>query len=371
VKRDYYDILGVSRNASDEDLKKAYRKLALKFHPDRNPGDKSAEEKFKEVSEAYEVLSDSKKRQAYDQFGHQRPMDFGGGFQQPSADFKDVNYFQDLFGDMFGDIFSTGREEPRQTRGSHLRYTIHIDLEEAATGTEKKISFMRQRACSTCHGTGTRGGDIPPPCPACHGQGTVRQNQGFFSTSQPCPQCRGFGTVIKNPCPTCRGERHVQSPAKLAVTIPAGVQNNQRLKLRDEGDIGPYGGPPGDLFVVVNIKEHSLFKRQGDDIYLDVPLSFVDAALGSMVQVPTLTGFVELKIPSGTSSGKLFRLKGKGFPRLGNHDKGDMFIRVVIDMPPKLSKEQEELLKQLKKVSQDSPLVKDYGEKIKTLKIRR
>ncbi|HEX4924096.1 MAG TPA: molecular chaperone DnaJ, partial [Bdellovibrionales bacterium] len=351
---------------------KAYRKLALKYHPDRNPGDKSAEEKFKEVSEAYEALSDPKKRAIYDQFGHTRaaPSDMGG-FQPGPADFKDANYFQDLFGDIFGDIFSTGREDPRKQRGSHLRYTIQIDLEEAAAGAEKKISFMRSRACATCNGSGTRGGDIPPPCPACHGQGVIRINQGFFSTTQPCGQCKGFGTLIKNPCPQCRGERHTQQPAKLAVTIPAGVQHNQRLKLRDEGDIGPYGGPPGDLFVVVNVKEHPLFKRQGDDIYLDVPLSFVDAALGTTVQVPTLTGFVELRIPPGATSGKLFRLKGKGFPRLGNHDKGDMFVRVAIDMPPKLSREQEELLKQLKQVSQDSPLVREYGEKIKSLKVRR
>lgn len=376
ARRDYYDILGVSRNASDEELKKAYRKLALKYHPDRNPGDKAAEDNFKEASEAYEYLSDPVKRKNYDQFGHRQPpnMGAGGGFGFPGGgtpDFKDVNYFQDLFGDLFGDVFSTGQNDPKNQKGSHLRYTINIDLEEAATGTEKKISFMRLRACTTCRGSGTRAGEPAPPCPSCHGQGVVRVNQGFFATSQPCPTCKGFGSIIKNPCTQCRGDRFVPTPAKLAVTIPAGVQNNQRLKLRDEGDIGPYGGPPGDLFVVVNIKDHPLFIRQNDDIYLDLPLSFVDASLGTMVEVPTLTGFVELKIPSGTSSGKLFRLKGKGFPHLGSSEKGDMFIRVAIDVPQRLSNEQQELLHKLKKVSQDSQLVKDYGEKIKTLKNRR
>ncbi|MEQ1879137.1 MAG: DnaJ C-terminal domain-containing protein, partial [Bdellovibrionia bacterium] len=216
-----------------------------------------------------------------------------------------------------------------------------------------------------------RAGEPAPPCSYCHGQGVLRINQGFFSSSQPCPNCKGWGSIVKNPCTQCRGERIVNTQAKLAVTIPAGVQNNQRLKLREEGDVGPHGGAPGDLFVVVTIKEHPLFKRQNDDIYLDLPLSFVDASLGTMVQVPTLTGFIELKIPSGTSSGKLFRLRGKGFPHLGSHDKGDMFIRVAIDVPPNLSKAQQDLLQELKKVSQDSPLVKDYGEKIKSLKNRR
>jgi molecular chaperone DnaJ len=376
AKRDLYEILGVARNASEDELKKAYRKQAMKFHPDRNPGDKSAEDKFKEASEAYEILSDPKRRQTYDQFGHTKPQDFGfggggGGFSTGGTDFKDANYFQDLFSDVFGDIFSTGREEPRQTRGSHLRYTVQIELEEAATGTEKTISFMRSRPCTACNGTGSRGGDPSPPCPACAGQGTVRVNQGFFATSQVCPQCKGAGTIIRNPCTKCRGERVTPQPAKLAVAIPAGVQDNQRLKLRGEGDSGPFGGPPGDLFVVIQIREHKMFKRQGDDIQLEVPVSFVDAALGTQIEVPTLTGFVELKIPPGTSAGKLFRLKGKGFPRLGNYDKGDMFIRVAIDVPQKLSREQEELLKQLRTVSQDSPLVKEYSEKLRALKTSR
>ncbi|MEQ1877378.1 MAG: DnaJ domain-containing protein, partial [Bdellovibrionia bacterium] len=217
ARRDYYDILGVSRNASDDELKKAYRKLALKFHPDRNPGDKASEEKFKEVSEAYEALSDSTKRKNYDQYGFARPQDAGGfpgGFSPGSApDFKDVNYFQDLFGDIFGDIFTTGGEEPKKQRGSHLRYTIQIELEEAATGTEKKISFMRTRICPTCQGSGSRAGEPAPPCSYCHGQGVLRINQGFFSSSQPCPNCKGWGSIVKNPCTQCRGERIVNTQA--------------------------------------------------------------------------------------------------------------------------------------------------------------
>jgi molecular chaperone DnaJ len=371
AKRDYYEVLGVSRSATQEDLKKAYRKLALKFHPDKNPGNKESEEKFKEVSEAYDVLSDPRKKQMYDQFGHagtQGGFGGGGGF---SGDFAGAGSFQDIFNDVFGDFFggrSRGGQERRRQRGADLRYTLTVTFEEAAVGTEKQINFMRHRACTTCKGTGSKSGEAPVTCTQCSGSGEVHFQQGFFAVSRPCPQCQGEGTIIKNPCSVCRGSRLVQTPTKLAVSVPAGVNTGQRLKLKAEGDAGPQGGATGDLYVVVQLAPHPLFERQEDEVALEVPLSFVEATLGTELSVPTLTGQVSLKIPAGTPSGKTFRIKGKGFPHLGGYGAGDLFVRVTIDIPDELTTEQRELLKKFDSSAKESPLKKQYKEKLKSLK---
>ena len=387
MAEDYYQTLGVQKGASDEELKKAYRKLAMKYHPDRNPGDKSAEDMFKKVSSAYEVLSDPEKRKVYDQFGSAGPNPFagrgGGGFQGHPGGFggfsqgggfeqsKDTSYFQDLFSDLFGDAFAQGTRRPQDQRGANLRYSLHIDLEEAALGTEKIIRFMRLNTCETCKGDRSAPGEVPKVCPQCQGAGEVRMGQGFFSTSQPCPQCHGFGKLITKPCSTCRGEGIKQSPVKLSVRIPSGIGEGQKLKLKAEGDIGPQGGPRGDLFVVINIKPHPLFTRDGSNIYLDLPISFADAALGTTKEIPTLSGAVSLKIPPGSSSGKIFRLRGKGILKLGTKETGDMLVRLQIDSPETLSPQQEDILKQLREVTQNSPLIQSFNEKVAQLKQKR
>jgi molecular chaperone DnaJ len=349
--------------------------LALKYHPDKNQHDKNAEEKFKEVSEAYDVLTDPQKRQMYDQFGH-AGMGAGagyggfGGFSGRGQEFS--GGFQDLFNDVFGDIFGGGRRgsgrDPRKQRGADLRYTLNISFEDAGSGTEKQINFMRNRGCGTCKGTGSKSGEAPIPCVQCSGSGEVHFQQGFFAVSRPCPQCNGEGMTIKNPCQVCRGQRFVPTPTKLAVSVPAGVNTGQRLKLKGEGDAGPQGGPSGDLYVVVQLTPHALFERQDDDVLFEVPLSFSEAALGTELSVPTLNGQVALKIPAGTPSGKLFRIKGKGFPHLGGYGAGDLFVKVAIDIPSDLTGEQKELLKKFDSVSDETPLKKNYKEKLKSLK---
>lgn len=374
-KRDYYEVLGVSRSANTDELKKAYRKLALQFHPDKNPGDKSAEEKFKEVSEAYEILSDSKKRQMYDQFGHSANQaggfgGFGGGFGGFGGDSA---HFQDLFTEVFGDIFGAGprggrtRERGKQ-RGADLRYTLTVSFEEAATGTEKLINFMRNKPCGTCKGTGSKSGTGRQNCPQCHGSGEQRFQQGFFAVSRPCSNCHGSGSIIKDPCGTCHGEAVVQAAAKLAVNVPAGVNTGQRLKLKSEGDSGIGGGPSGDLYVVIQMAPHLLFERQEDDVLCEVPISLGEAALGTELNIPTLVGNVSLKVPAGTQSGKIFRIKGKGFPHLGGFGAGDMFVKTVVDVPAQLSSEQKELIKKIDSLMGDTPLKKQYKDKLKQLK---
>lgn len=370
AKRDYYDVLGVQRTSGADELKKAYRKLALQFHPDKNPDDKGAEEKFKEVSEAYDVLSDAKKRQMYDQFGHAASgaggFGGGGGYEYNSGGFQDL--FNDVFGDFFGGQRGGRSRDPRKQRGADLRYTLTVSFEDAGVGCEKQISFMRNRSCTTCKGSGSKSGETPTPCVQCGGAGEVRFQQGFFAVSRPCPQCHGEGTVIKNPCNTCRGARVVQTPTKLAVSVPAGVNTGQRLKLKSEGDEGPQGGPPGDLYVVIQLAQHVLFERQDDEIMCEVPLSYSEAALGTEISVPTLNGQVSLKIPHGTPSGKTFRVKGKGFPHLGGYGAGDLFVRVVVDVPASLNSEQKDLLKKLETATQETPMKKEYKEKIRSLK---
>ncbi|MBK9293742.1 MAG: molecular chaperone DnaJ [Oligoflexia bacterium] len=373
-KRDYYEVLGVKRGASGDELKKAYRKLAMQHHPDKNPGNKEAEEKFKEVSEAYDVLSNEKKRQMYDQFGHSAGGAGGPGFGQGGfGGFGDAGSFQDIFNDVFGDFFgassgarrSRSREKPR---GADLRYTLNVSFEEAATGCEKQINFMRNKGCTTCKGTGSKSGTGKVKCSQCNGLGEVRFQQGFFAVSRPCPQCQGSGQIIKDPCGTCKGQGVTQAASKLSVTVPAGVNTGQRLKLKNEGDAGPHGGDPGDLYVVIQLNEHPLFERQDDDIVCELPLSFPELALGVEASVASLQGNIALKIPPGTPSGKVFRIKGKGFSHLGGFGSGDLFVKVVVDVPDHLTSEQKELLKKLSDTLQDTPLKTEYKNKVKNLK---
>lgn len=384
--KDYYSTLGVAKGASEDDLKKAYRKLAMKYHPDRNPNDKTAEEKFKDVSEAYDILRDPKKREMYDRFGaagaahYARGGGFSGqsrgappgfeGFDNPFGSQRDTGYFQDLFSDIFGEGFSSGQEE-RQRKGSNLKYTLMIDLEDVASGTEKVISFMRLNPCGTCKGTRAAPGETPTTCPKCQGSGVIQTGQGFFVSRQACNQCGGTGQIIRNLCKTCQGSGRVQSPVKLSVSIPAGVGDGQKLKLRGEGDVGESGQVRGDLFVVVHVREHSLFRREGQNIILELPISFVDAVLGTSAEVPTLTGAVSLKIPPGSPSGKVFRLKGKGLPHLNSGEVGDMLVRLVIDTPDKLSKEQEAHLKELRSPAMSLPQVQAFQKKADQLKTQR
>jgi len=378
LANDYYQTLGVSKSASDDELKRAYRKLALKYHPDRNPGDKQAEENFKKVSEAYDVLRDPEKRKMYDQFGTTGfQKGFPGGTQGFGFDPRqfggqhDTSYFQDLFSEIFGDVFGGTSASPRSQKGANLRYNLNIDLEDAALGTEKVISFMRLSPCETCHGARAAPGEKPAPCHVCNGTGQVRVGQGFFSTTQACPNCHGFGKTVSKPCPTCRGEGTRQTPVKLSVTIPAGVSDGQRLKLKGEGDVNLLGDNRGDLFVVVNVREHPLFKRDNLNITFDLPLSFADAALGTKIEIPTLSGAVSLTIPPGTSSGKVFRLRGKGIRRMGSPQTGDLLIRIMVDIPERLSAEQENLLKKLKDLSQDTTAITQFKERLRQLKAAR
>ncbi len=326
-KRDYYEVLGVGRGSADEDVKKAYRRLAVQFHPDRNPGDKQAEEKFKEINEAYQVLSDPEKRSQYDRFGHaafqgpQAPGGFGG--------FDFSQGFEEVFSDIFGDFFGTGRgrSRSRSRRGEDLRYDLEVEFEEAARGTEKVIKFQRLTTCDACNGTRARGGaEGARTCPNCRGTGQVRTQQGFFSISTTCGQCRGEGMMIADPCPKCQGQGRIRKPISLSVRIPPGVDNGSRLKLRNEGEAGFAAGPGGDLYVVVHVKEHPLFVRQDNDVVIEVPVSFPQGALGADLEVPTLEGKIKLKLPAGTQSGKIFRLKGKGFVDLHGYGRGEILI---------------------------------------------
>jgi molecular chaperone DnaJ len=370
-KRDYYEVLGVNRSAGDEDLKRAYRRLAVQFHPDRNPGDRQAEERFKELNEAYQVLSDPEKRAQYDRFGHaafQGPQGAGGfgGFDF-SQGFEEV--FSDIFGDFFGS--GRGRSRSRSRRGDDLRYDLEVEFEEAARGTEKVIKFQRLMACDSCNGTRARsGGDGARTCPNCKGTGQVRTQQGFFSISTTCGQCRGEGMVIADPCPKCQGQGRIRKPVSLSVRIPPGVDNGSRLKLRNEGEAGFAGGPGGDLYVVIHVKEHSLFVRQDNDVVIEVPVSFPQAALGAEIEVPTLEGKIKLKIPAGTQSGKVLRLKGKGFADLHGYGSGDQLVRVSVETPRRLSARQRELLEEFARVSGEDlnhPLSKGFVDKLKEM----
>jgi molecular chaperone DnaJ len=345
AKKDYYELLGVARGASETDIKKAYRRLAMKHHPDRNPDNKQAEERFKEIKEAFEVLSDARKRGAYDQFGHAGvDPSAGAGFGGPGA-----SGFGDIFDSVFGDIFGAGgarRGGPRVFRGADLQYDLELTLEEAVSGTTVKIRTPTAKECAACKGTGARAGTAPSTCDTCQGHGQVRMSQGFFSVQQTCPRCRGTGQMIRDPCPTCNGHGRVRDHKTHSVKVPAGVDNGDRIRLTGEGEAGQHGGPPGDLYVSVHVKEHPIFHREQNDLHCEVPISFVTAALGGELDVPTLDGRVVLKIPQETQAGRVFRLRGKGVKSVRGAGVGDLLCRVMVETPVNLNRQQKELLQQ-------------------------
>jgi molecular chaperone DnaJ len=338
-KRDYYQILGVSKEVSDDELKKAYRRLAMKYHPDRNPGDAAAEEKFKEANEAYEVLTDPQKRAVYDQYGHEGLQRGGGGGSGFGGGFSD------LFGDVFSDIFG-GRGSSGPRRGADLRYVIDLSLEQAAFGSEETIRIPSWHNCETCHGHGTASGQKPSECPTCRGAGQVRVQQGFFVMQQTCPHCRGRGTVVSDPCRSCRGAGKVKKEKSLSVKIPPGVDIGDRIRLSGEGEPGDRGAPNGDLYVQINVRPHEFFERDGSDLYCTVPISVVTAALGGELEVPTLSGKATLKIPEATQTGKTFRLRGLGIKSVRGGAQGDLLCNVVVETPVHLNKRQRELLRE-------------------------
>ena len=372
-KRDYYEVLGLSRDASAEDVKKAYRKLAVQYHPDKNPGDKKAEEKFKELSEAYEILSDSKRRQMYDQFGHAAAQGGPGGAGPGGFDFGfSGGNINDVFGDIFGDIFSGGEFGRRRRRstgrpGNDLRTSIDITFEEAAFGAEKVVNVSKAVRCETCEGSGAKPGTQPQPCSECGGRGEVSYQQGFFAITRPCPRCNGSGQVITSPCPACGGSGQIRKRSQIAVKIPPGVDTGQRLKLAGEGEAGERGGPSGDLYVVINILPHEFFTRDEFDVICEVPITFVQAVLGAEIDVPTLEGKVKMKIPAGTQSHKIFRLKSKGLAKLGSYGRGDQLVRVIVEVPTKVSSEQKDVLKQFEAMNTkaSNPMHHNFFEKLK------
>lgn len=348
-KQDYYEILGITKNASDEEIKKAYRKMAMKHHPDRNPGDKTAEESFKKVATAYEVLSDKKKRAAYDQFGHagvDAAAGMGGG-----AGYNGGAHFADVFGDIFGNIFGGGRASAGghgfAEQGADLRYNLELSLEDAVNGKTVSIKIPTQVACGECRGSGAKGGAKPKNCGACGGAGQVRMQQGFFSIQQPCPTCRGQGTVISDPCQKCRGQGRVSEQKTLSVRIPPGVDTGDRIRLAGEGEAGLHGGPSGDLYVQVHVTKHAIFTREGPHLYCEVPINFSIAALGGELDVPTLNGRIKLKISPETQTGRVFKIKGKGVKTVRGEGPGDLLCRVVVETPVNLSKKQKKLLEEL------------------------
>ena len=357
-KRDYYEVLGVSRDASADDLKKAYRKLAVQFHPDKNPGDKSAEEKFKEIGEAYEALSDPDKRAAYDRYGHAAFQGGGGGggaggFPGGFHDAADI--FNQVFGSAFGfeDIFGGGgrrqrRDPSGRSRGSDLRYDLEISLEEAARGTEKEIEIEKLGPCKTCSGSGSRSSAGAKTCTTCGGSGHVISSRGFFQIQQTCPNCQGSGQTLNDPCPSCGGEGRSRQTSRVRIRIPVGVDSGTRLRTSGNGDSGTRGGPAGDLYVVIHVKSHELFERDGDDLHCIVPVPFPRAALGGEVKVPTLEGSTTIKVPAGTQSGTQFRVRGKGMPVLGGGQRhGDLYVHLEVEVPTKLNADQRKLLEQL------------------------
>ncbi len=371
AKRDFYETLGVAKNASDEEIKKAYRKLAMKFHPDRNPDSKQAEDKFKEAKEAYEMLSDPQKREAYDRFGHAGVDPNVGGAGGAGAGFG--GGFSDAFGDIFGDIFGGGgrqRGGPQVYRGADLRYNLDITLEQAANGFDTTIRVPSWDECDTCHGSGAKPGTSPTTCGTCGGHGQVRMQQGFFSIQQTCPKCHGSGKVIADPCSPCAGSGRVKRNKTLEVKIPAGIDDGMRIRSTGNGEPGMNGGPPGDLYVEIHIKQHAVFQRDGDDLHCEMPISFAKAALGGEIEVPTLSGKVSFSVPEGTQSGKTFRLRSKGVKGVRSGFPGDLFCHVVVETPIKLTDRQKDLLREFEQLTAEggakhSPQSKSWMDKVK------
>ena len=372
AKRDFYEVLGVPKNASEDEIKKAYRKLAMKYHPDRNQGDaaKPAEEKFKEAKEAYEILSDTQKRAAYDQYGHagvDPSMRGGMGGGGPEG----FGGFAEAFGDIFGDMFGGGRGGRQVYRGSDLSYAMEITLEEAAKGKETQIRIPGWDNCDACHGSGAKPGTSAKTCATCHGQGVVQMRQGFFSVQQTCPHCRGAGKIIAEPCPACHGQGKIKKQKTLEVKIPAGIDSGMRIRSTGNGEPGANGGPPGDLYIDIRVKKHDIFERDGDDLHCQVPVSFITAALGGEIEVPTLSGKAAIDIPEGTQAGKQFRLRGKGIKGVRASYPGDLYCHIVVETPVKLTEYQRKLLKELddslkKGGAKHSPSTESWADRIKS-----
>ena len=372
AKRDFYDVLGVDKSSSSEQIKSAYRKLAVKHHPDKNPGVKVSEDKFKEASEAYNILSNQKKKQNYDNFGHaafengggKQGGGFGGGFG--GADFSDI--FEDFFGDFGGGERSRGRRSSNN-RGSDLRYDLSITLEEAHEGKKQDIKFSTTEKCNTCKGNGSKPGHSPDRCTVCGGNGKVRSNQGFFTVQQTCPQCAGSGEEITNPCNDCNGQGNKQASKKISVTIPKGVDDGTRIRLAGKGEAGTKGGASGDLYLFVNVHSHDLFKRSDENLFFEFPISIADAALGTTIEIPTIDGGkAKIKIPDGTQNGKQFRLKGKGMPYMRGSGNGDLYVQINTEVPISLNREQKELLEKFRKIENEksNPSIKKFFQKAKS-----
>ena len=370
TKRDYYEVLGVSRTVTEVELKSAYRKLALQYHPDRNPNNPDAEEKFKEVSEAYAVLADSEKRAVYDRFGH---AGLGGAGQAAGFDPTIFQDFSDIFGEFFGfgDIFGTGggRRRSRVQRGADLREDLTLEFEQAFFGTEAKVTLRRHEACEECHGSGAAPGKGPTPCRACNGRGQVRYQQGFFSIARTCPTCQGSGNVITDPCLKCKGDGRLLRQRTIDAKVPPGVEDGTRIRFAGAGEAGPFGGPAGDLYVVLHVKDHPFFAREGNDLHCVVPISVAQAALGAEIRVPTMDGQHTLRVPDGTQPGTTFRVRGKGVPVLNGHGKGDLYIEVRVQIPARLNKRQKELLEELDALSQvdNQPLLRSLLGRMKDI----
>jgi molecular chaperone DnaJ len=365
MKRDYYEVLGVSRAADDEELKRAYRKLAIKYHPDKNPDARAeAEERFKEISEAYQILCDPQRRAQYDRFGH-AAFSNGGGFDFAAG-------FDDILGDLFGDFFGTGRGRGGRTRarrGADLQYQLEISFVEACRGCEKTLSIPRLTRCETCSGRGAKPGTAPQTCPQCNGSGQMRFQQGFFSIAKTCGKCNGQGQIVTNPCPKCDGAGARRQTFNVNVKIPAGVDAGSRLKLRGEGEAGENGGPSGDLYVLLDVDDHPIFGRDGNDLVCEVPLSIAQAALGTEIEVPTLDGSARVKVPAGTQSGQMFRLRGRGVADVNGYGTGDEIVRIIVETPRKLSARQRELLEEFAKLSGEDvhPMSKSFLDKVKSM----
>ena len=370
-KRDYYEVLDIARNAAEEEIKRAYRKLAVKFHPDKNPDDPHAEEKFKELGEAYDVLMDPNKRAAYDRFGHaafaQGGAGFGGGFHDPFDIFREVFGQGGFGGGIFETFFGGDAQAEDRQHGSDLRYDMQIKLEEAAFGAEKEIEIEKLDTCDKCHGSGAEPGSRTVSCPACGGRGQVISSRGFFHISQTCPRCRGAGEIIEKPCHQCHGEGRVEKLSRVKLKIPAGIRDGSRLRSSRNGEAGIRGGPPGDLYVVIHIKEHKIFQRDGDNLYCEVPIPFSLAALGGEVDVPTLEGKAHLKCPAGTQSGQMFKLRGKGIANINGRDRGDLLTRLIVEVPLRLNAEQRHKLEEFAALcgEENTPLRKSFFERAK------